>query len=138
MDDIAKELRDARDPSKECPIIYAMNVFSSKWSMPVIWHLLIDGDMSYNDLSRAVGDISNRMLTLCLKDLVREGVVSRTAVGGSTPRTVYGITEAGKGLLPMMRELFYWGRMMQDSNPAIDLGARRTSPTCPSSWSATQ
>ncbi len=115
MDDIAKELREAHDPSRECPIIYAMNVFSSKWSMPVIWHLLIDGDMSYNDLSRAVGDISNRMLTLCLKDLVREGVVSRTVVEGTPPRTIYRITEAGKGLLPMMKDLFYWGRMMQDS-----------------------
>lgn len=65
----ARAMAASLDPDRECPIVYAMNILSSKWMMPIIWHLLVDGNMSFNDLSRAVGGISNTMLTRCLKQL---------------------------------------------------------------------
>jgi DNA-binding HxlR family transcriptional regulator len=78
----AQAMNEALDPSKECPIIYAMNLLSSKWMMPIIWHLLVDGDLSYNDLRRILKDISNTMLTRCLKSLTESGLVDRTDLGG--------------------------------------------------------
>ncbi len=110
----AKAMAAALDPDRECPIVYAMNILSSKWMMPIIWHLLVDGDMSFNELSRKVGGISNTMLTRCLKQLVQNGLIVKTDCGGTPPRVIYSLSEIGEGLIPTMQCLFQWGNMVMD------------------------
>ncbi len=115
-DERAQVMNEALDTTKECPIIYAMNLLSSKWMMPIIWHLLVDGPLSYNDLLRILKDISNTMLTRCLKSLTDNSLVDRKDLGGAPPRVIYSISEKGRGLLPAMQCLFDWGNEMMDTD----------------------
>ncbi len=108
-EDPVRALDEAYDRSKECPIIHAMNILSSKWMMPIIWHLLVDGDMTYNELTRTVKGISNTMLTRCLHELMDKGIVIRYDSDDGEPRSLYSLSESGRGLLPAMQCLFDWG-----------------------------
>ena len=68
-----------------------------KWSVFVIM-MLIDGPMRFNELKRMIGGISQRMLTLTLRGLERDGLVTRTVFPTIPPRVDYELTDLGRGL----------------------------------------
>jgi DNA-binding HxlR family transcriptional regulator len=67
---------------------------SDKWAVPVVT-LLGDGSKRFNELRRGLGSISQRMLTLTLKGLVRDGLVTRTVFPTIPPRVDYELTKLG-------------------------------------------
>ncbi len=67
-----------------------------KWSVFVIM-MLIDGPMRFNELKRKIGGISQRMLTLTLRGLERDGLVTRTMFPTIPPRVDYELTDLGRG-----------------------------------------
>src|ERR1700687_6133750 len=68
-----------------------------KWSVFVIM-LLGDGPRRFNEIKRKVGGISQRMLTLTLRGLERDGLVTRTVFPTISPRVDYELTDLGRGL----------------------------------------
>ena len=78
-----------------------------KWSVLVIM-LLADGPRRFNELKRMIGGISQRMLTLTLRGLERDGLVTRTIFPTIPPRVDYELTELGRGLIETMRTLAQW------------------------------
>ena len=78
-----------------------------KWSVLVIM-LLIDGPRRFNELKRMVGGISQRMLTLTLRGLERDGLVTRTVFPTIPPRVDYELTDLGRGLAHPVRALGQW------------------------------
>ena len=68
-----------------------------KWSVFVIM-MLIDGPQRFNELKRMIGGISQRMLTLTLRGLERDGLVTRTVFPTIPPRVDYELTDLGRGL----------------------------------------
>ena len=78
-----------------------------KWSVLVIM-LLADGPRRFNELKRMIGGISQRMLTLTLRGLERDGLVTRTMFPTIPPRVDYQLTELGRGLIETMRTLAQW------------------------------
>ena len=68
-----------------------------KWSVLVIM-MLIEGPMRFNELKRKIGGISQRMLTLTLRGLERDGLVTRTVFPTIPPRVDYELTDLGRGL----------------------------------------
>ncbi len=68
-----------------------------KWSVFVIM-LLGDGPRRFNEIKRMVGGISQRMLTLTLRGLERDGLVTRTVFPTIPPRVDYELTDLGRGL----------------------------------------
>jgi DNA-binding HxlR family transcriptional regulator len=73
-----------------------------KWSVLVIM-MLIEGPMRFNELKRKIGGISQRMLTLTLRGLERDGLVTRTVFPTIPPRVDYELTELGRGLAQPVR-----------------------------------
>src|SRR5271167_3623231 len=69
-----------------------------KWSVFVIM-MLGDGPKRFNELKRMIGGISQRMLTLTLRGLERDGLVTRTVFPTIPPRVDYELTELGRGLV---------------------------------------
>ena len=78
-----------------------------KWSVLVIM-MLIEGPMRFNELKRKIGGISQRMLTLTLRGLERDGLVTRTVFPTIPPRVDYELTDLGRGLWQPVEALGKW------------------------------
>lgn len=80
-----------------------------KWSVLVIM-LLGDGPKRFNEIKRMVGGISQRMLTLTLRGLERDGLVTRTLFPTIPPRVDYELTDLGRSLWTPVEALGLWAR----------------------------
>jgi DNA-binding HxlR family transcriptional regulator len=80
-----------------------------KWTVLVVW-TLGDGPRRFNELRKALGSISQRMLTLTLRALERDGLVTRTVFPTIPPRVEYELTKLGRSLLLPVSELGLWAR----------------------------
>jgi DNA-binding HxlR family transcriptional regulator len=78
-----------------------------KWSVLVVSRLG-DGPVRFNELRRSIGGISQRMLTLTLRGLERDGLITRTAFPTIPPRVDYALTALGRDLLNPVSELGAW------------------------------
>ena len=78
-----------------------------KWSVLIIM-LLGDGPRRFNEIKRMVGGISQRMLTLTLRGLERDGLVTRTFYPSIPPRVDYALTELGHSLKKPVQHLGSW------------------------------
>ncbi|WP_312878596.1 winged helix-turn-helix transcriptional regulator [Lentzea indica] len=86
---------------------------SDKWSLLVVGALR-GGPLRFGELEKEVTGISQRMLTLTLKHLVEDGLVSRTAYAEVPPRVEYEVTELGKTLVPLVIALADWAITHRD------------------------
>jgi DNA-binding HxlR family transcriptional regulator len=91
-----------------------------KWSVLVVV-MLGDGPKRFNELRRSIASISQRMLTLTLRGLERDGLVTRTMFPTIPPRVDYELTKLGRSLLLPVGALGDWAR----ENHAKIVAARR-------------
>ncbi len=104
--------RAAAEPpqSAECrKISQVLARVGEKWSVLIII-MLADGPRRFSDLKRAIGGISQRMLTLCLRGLERDGLVKRTVFPVVPPRVEYELTALGQSLREPVSQLASWAR----------------------------
>src|SRR5512139_595254 len=92
-----------------------------KWTVLVV-SALGEGPKRFNELRRALGSISQRMLTLTLRGLERDGLVTRTVFPTIPPRVDYELTRLGRSLLEPVNGIGLWARQHQD---AIEDARRR-------------
>ena len=78
-----------------------------KWTVLVV-QTLGDGSKRFNELRREIPSVSQRMLTLTLRNLERDGLVSRTVTPSIPPRVDYALTEMGRSLLKPLNALAEW------------------------------
>ena len=78
-----------------------------KWSVLVV-ETLGSGPMRFNELRRAIPTVSQRMLTLTLRNLERDGLVDRTVTPSIPPRVDYELTELGRSLQKPICGLVRW------------------------------
>ena len=97
-----------------------LSMVGDKWSVFVIM-MLHDGPKRFNELKRMIGGISQRMLTLTLRGLERDGLVTRTVFPTIPPRVDYELTELGHSLLGPVEALGTWARGHQ---PQIEAARR--------------
>jgi len=76
----------------------------------VIVHRLLDKPRGFNELKEAVGDISAKILSQALQDMGEKGIVERRVSSESPVRVEYSLTEQGKDLAGVLRELYDWGK----------------------------
>jgi DNA-binding HxlR family transcriptional regulator len=84
-----------------------------KWSVLVVTRLG-NGPLRFNELRRAIGGISQRMLTLTLRGLERDGLVTRTVFPTIPPRVDYALTPLGRDLLDPVSALGAWAIRNQE------------------------
>jgi DNA-binding HxlR family transcriptional regulator len=92
-----------------------------KWTVLVVVELG-HGTKRFNEIRRALGSISQRMLTLTLRALERDGMVVRTVFPTIPPRVEYELTKLGRSLLEPVNGLSLWARR---NRPAIEEARRR-------------
>ena len=111
------------DPSKPSPVADAatvcagmadiLNRIGDKWSVMVVGYLTRK-TMRFNELRHAIGGISQRMLTLTLRNLERDGLVTRTVYPEIPPRVEYQLTDLGRTLTEPLDALWHWAAEHQD------------------------
>lgn len=110
-----------------CRLRDVLDRVGDKWSVLVLG-LLGAGPRRYSELRRAVDGISQRMLTLTLRGLQRDGLVTRTVTPTTPPRVHYALTPVGETLSDVVEALAEWSerhrqyiaesRHAYDSDPA--------------------
>ena len=91
----------------DCPIRNVVAQIGDKWSLLILF-ALVDGADRFNSLKSRVVGISQRMLTQTLRDLEREGYVSRTVYAEVPVKVEYELTEMGRDLVKPLYQLVSW------------------------------
>lgn len=101
------------DEHAECRRLAAvLDRIGDKWTVMIIG-ALSQGPMRFNALRRLIGGVSQRMLTLTLRNLERDGLISRTVFPTIPPRVDYELTQTGQTLIGPLRLLSEWAKEHQ-------------------------
>lgn len=92
-----------------CALDITMDYIGGKWKTVVLWYLR-KGTKRFSELRRHIPEITEKMLSMQLKQLEEDGIVERKAYPEVPPRVEYVLTDEGKTLLPMLEEMAAWGR----------------------------
>lgn len=98
---------------KECsqhmrPVTDALEVLSGRWKLPILLSLMF-GNKRFKEISREVGNITDKMLSKELKELEVNQLITRTVHNSFPPTVVYAITEHGQTLRNVIDALGAWG-----------------------------
>lgn len=86
-----------------------------KWTLLVLYTLEQKGTMRFNDIKRAIPDISQKMLTTTLKSMEGDGLVSRKLIPAVPVQVEYTLTERAESVMPLLDELLAWALKNFDS-----------------------
>lgn len=88
-----------------CTVSLTMDLFGGKWKAVILYHLK-DGEKRYNELRKEMPAITEMTLSLQLKQLEKDGLVSRKVHGKKPPvKVVYNLTEFGKSFVPVLEAI---------------------------------
>jgi DNA-binding HxlR family transcriptional regulator len=93
-----------------CPVRDVLDRIGDKWSMLTILNLGSTDKLRFNELRKNIEGISQRMLTVTLRSLESDGLVSRTVYAEVPPRVEYRLTALGQSLLTAVIELGNWAK----------------------------
>ncbi len=93
-----------------CEKELTMSIISGKYKIVIIWHLGNEGPHRYSELFRLFKDISNRILTKQLRELEQDGIISRKIYPVVPPKVEYHLTELGESILPIVNDMWRWGK----------------------------
>jgi DNA-binding HxlR family transcriptional regulator len=92
-----------------CTVSLTMDLIGGKWKAVILYHLK-DQEKRYNELRKEMPAITEMTLSLQLKQLEHDGLVSRKVFGEKPPiKVVYSLTDFGKSLYPVLEAITNWG-----------------------------
>jgi len=95
-----------------CTVSLAMDLIGGKWKAVILYHLK-DGEKRYNELRKEVPHITEMTLSLQLKQLEKDGLVSRKVYGKKPPiKVIYSLTDFGKTFVPVLETITQWGNQI--------------------------
>jgi DNA-binding HxlR family transcriptional regulator len=92
---------------KECPVRAAIDKIGGKWK-PLILYSLLDGTKRYGELQKLIPEATQKMLTQQLRELERDGIITRKVFPTVPPRVEYSFASGGKSLRPAFEALCRW------------------------------
>ncbi|HEY3472905.1 MAG TPA: helix-turn-helix domain-containing protein [Amycolatopsis sp.] len=95
-------------PELACPIAPVVDIVFSRWTTPILWTLNEYGRQRFVELERRITTITPKVLTQRLRQLERDGLVTRTYHAEVPPRVEYEISELGRSLGPLFASLAEW------------------------------
>jgi len=91
-----------------CSVTVTVKLISGKWK-PVILYYLLDGKLRFNELQSRLSGITHRALTLQLRELEKDGLVSRTIYPVIPPKVEYQLTDLGHSMKGIILAMYDWG-----------------------------
>lgn len=92
-----------------CALDITMNYIGGKWKTVVLWYLRKE-TKRFSVLKEHIPGITEKMLSLQLKELEKDGILKRKVYAVVPPKVEYSLTPFGKTLIPMLEEMALWGR----------------------------
>jgi DNA-binding HxlR family transcriptional regulator len=93
-----------------CPSRQVIAMIADKWSILILWALHRDGTLRYGQLQRTVQGISQKMLTQTLRELERNGLITRTVYEVVPPQVEYELTPLGRSLRQSLSGICNWAQ----------------------------
>lgn len=90
------------------PVEYVFDKIGGTYKMPILWRVK-DKAWRYSELKKSISNISDRMLSKCLKELLEDGFVTKTILPEVPVRVEYNISERGKRSIPIISSLRDYG-----------------------------
>ncbi|MBL3687307.1 transcriptional regulator [Leucobacter zeae] len=105
-----------------CPVEVTVSVVGGSWKLTIVQKLL-RGALRFGELRRAVGDVTERVLTRQLRELEADGLVHREVFAEVPPRVEYSLTPLGESARPLVDLMEAWGRnWVQATGAAAEAG----------------
>ena len=98
----------------DCPIATTLDVVGDKWSLLLVRDIALFGKHRNKDFQEATENIPSNILANRLKQLVETGLIEKCLYQEHPPRYEYYLTEAGKGLLPVIKAMAEWAETYID------------------------
>lgn len=111
-----------------CPVQATINALIGKWKVQAVWHLSF-GPRRFAELRDLLRDVSEKVLAAQLRELEKDGVVSRRAGRSSPPKATCSLSRSGETLIPLREDLCDWGSKQFGITPKLprNPGAIKTS-----------
>jgi DNA-binding HxlR family transcriptional regulator len=89
-------------------VAVTLDIFNDRWKLAIIWHLL-DGEKRFKDLHETISEITQKTLTIKLKELEEKHIINREVFAQVPPKVVYSLSQIGQQLKPVLTEMYKWG-----------------------------
>jgi len=96
------------DKEYKCSVAVTLDIFNDRWKLAIIWHLL-DTEKRFKELHETISEITQKTLTVKLKELEEKNIINREVFAEVPPKVVYSLTDVGKSLKPVLEEMYKWG-----------------------------
>lgn len=100
-----------------CPVEACTEIVGGKWKGKILF-ILFTGTKRFGELRKLLPDTTQRMLTMQLRELEEDGVISRKVYAEVPPKVEYSISREGQSLKPIIDAMWTWGRNFLDKLPA--------------------
>ena len=115
------ETKDPGQPITFCPVEITLAVIGGKYKPLLLYHIEANKVLRFGQLRQLVSDASKKMLTQQLRELEADDLVHRKVYKVVPPKVEYSLTERGKSLQPVLKEMGLWGarhaRQLHGRNP---------------------
>lgn len=102
-----------------CSVSLVMDLVGGKWKTVILYHLK-DGEKRYSELRKDLFSVTEMTLSLQLKQLEKDGLVSRKVFGTKPPlKVVYSLTDVGRTCIPMLEAITAWGNRIAENRGAF-------------------
>ena len=91
-----------------CAVEATADIIGGKWKAVILYYLF-EGPKRFNELRRRLPEVTQRMLTLQLRELEQDGIVHREIYKEVPPKVEYSLTEFGTSLGPIIVQMLDWG-----------------------------
>lgn len=94
--------------SRSCPAESAVKLIGGGWKIVILWYLF-QGVHRYSELRRALSGVTQKVLTHQLREMERDGLVTRRIYAQVPPKVEYSLTPLGMSLKPVVEAIHQWG-----------------------------
>ena len=108
----AGSMNASKRATHTCAVTTTVDVIGGKWKTVALYHLLKQ-PVRFAELQRKLPGVTQRMLTLQLRELEADGLVHREVYPQVPPKVEYSLTELGQSLEPIIRAMLAWGEAYQ-------------------------
>lgn len=97
-----------------CPVETTLSLIGDKWKVLILRDLM-PGTKRFGELKKSIGSVSQKVLTAQLRDMEKNGLLTRTVYAEVPPRVEYSLTDLGKSLKPILDAMWNWGEEFKAS-----------------------
>jgi len=101
-----------------CALDVTMEFIGGKWKTVVLWYLR-NKTMRFGELRKQIPDITEKMLSIQLKNLENDGLIKREAFAQVPLRVEYSLTDFGKTIIPVIEAIAKWGKDLGDTKGEV-------------------